>query len=90
MFQEYMGLSISRGKCTLCGNKPQALMDFWEVLGIPVTNAPLNYLGLPLVGGALRLIYFNGLFDKIFGRLEGWKIKLLSLEGTSTSLIFGE
>lgn len=42
---------------------------------------PLNYLGIPIVLGRLRLMHIQTVHDKVVGRMSGWQCKLLNPGG---------
>lgn len=55
--------------------------QFGNLLNFSIGHFPIKYLGIPLLNGVDRAIHFNGLWDKIYAWLSGWKSKLLSLGG---------
>ena len=46
---------------------------------IPITTNLGKYLGIPSITGRLHLGLFQHIVDRVDGRLDGWKFKLLSL-----------
>ncbi len=61
-------------------SQPQAA-DLAVILGCPVVNFPVKYLGLPLSPRPLCRADFLSLLEKLDNRLAGWKGQLLSRAG---------
>jgi hypothetical protein len=62
-------------------------IDLDDVLeGVPAVRAcfPIKYLGLPLILGRMRKADMQHIFDKITGRITGWRGKNMGLAGRST------
>ncbi len=62
-------------------------IDLDDVLeGVPAVRAcfPIKYLGLPLILGRMRKVDVQHIFDKITGRITGWRGKNMGLAGRST------
>lgn len=80
-FKDYTGLVINKEKSLITGNRNGATLHLSNVLGVPMVQLPLSYLGLPLYAGAPRNIYYTALVTKIGNWLNGWSSKLLSSGG---------
>ncbi|KAG5631524.1 hypothetical protein H5410_003241 [Solanum commersonii] len=52
-------------------------------------EAPLTYLGCPLIVGRPRIIYFSELINKVVNRITGWQSKILSYGGKVTLIKHG-
>lgn len=52
-----------------------------ELAGIPPTNNLGKYLGVPSIHGRITKELFNPILDKMDERLEGWKMRFLSIAG---------
>ncbi|GAA0160308.1 hypothetical protein LIER_16890 [Lithospermum erythrorhizon] len=50
-------------------------------MNIPIGVLPIKYLGLPLISKRMGMKDCKALVDKITGRLQGWKVKMLSYAG---------
>jgi hypothetical protein len=86
IFGDCSGLHVNLNKTEIfpirCSDEliSEALSDFPG----KICKFPGKYLGLPLHTRKLRRIEFQPLLDKIEGRLQGWKGKLMSLAGRET------
>jgi ribonuclease HI len=52
-----------------------------EAAGIPVTQRYDKYLGLPALIGKSRMAAFKGIKDRVWKRMQDWKVKFLSQAG---------
>jgi hypothetical protein len=52
-----------------------------EAAGIPITQRYDNYLGLPALIGKSRMAAFKGIKDRVWKRMQDWKVKFLSQAG---------
>jgi hypothetical protein len=52
-----------------------------EAMGIPSSQKYDTYLGLPALVGKSRTKAFKGFVDKVWKRIQDWKLKLLSQAG---------
>lgn len=55
--------------------------DVAHILGCPVGQVPIKYLGVPLHVDKLRREDIQPLVDKIIKRIAGWRGRLLSYSG---------
>ncbi|XP_059428496.1 uncharacterized protein LOC132162251 [Corylus avellana] len=69
--------SIFFSKNTSAANKQQIV----EAFGIPTSQRYDSYLGLSALVGRSRTQAFQGIKDRIWKRLQDWKVKLLSQAG---------
>lgn len=49
-----------------------------RITGMSRGTFPSLYLGVPIIQGRIKIIYFEHLVEKVRMKLEGWKAKLLS------------
>ena len=56
-------------------------MKISTVAKIPITANLGKYLGIPSITGRFHAGLFQDIMDRIDGKLNGWKTKLLSLAG---------
>ncbi|PKU60898.1 Putative ribonuclease H protein [Dendrobium catenatum] len=90
-FSKASGLFINTAKSTLIFSKSvnaSLVSTVAGCLGISNVAEVITYLGLPISATRLRMSHFQPLIDKIFGMLEGWKIKFLSFAGRVQFLKF--
>jgi hypothetical protein len=52
-----------------------------EVAGIPVNQRYDTYLGLPAMVGRSRIAAFKSIKDRVWKRLQDWKLQFLSQAG---------
>ena len=52
-----------------------------SIIPYPSNQCTSLYLGLPILMGNSKKRAFQGIIDKVLGRIEGWKAKSLSQEG---------
>ena len=55
-----------------------AKLQVQSLLGVPEIKEYEKYLGLPTVVGRQKKASFNYIKDRVWGKLQGWKEKLLS------------
>lgn len=55
-----------------------------RITGMVRGTFPFLYLGVPIIQGLIKIIYFEHLVEKVRRKLEGWKAKLLSFRGRLT------
>ncbi|XP_031124258.1 uncharacterized protein LOC116026974 [Ipomoea triloba] len=63
---------------------PRAAEDIATRLEVMKTDNLGRYLGVPSIHGRVTCQSFNVLLDRVTGRLEGWKTKMLSMVGRVT------
>ena len=56
------------------------------LLGVPKIKEYEKYLGLPIVVGRNKKASLNYIKDRVWGKLQGWKEKLLSQVGKEVLL----
>lgn len=57
-----------------------------NLLGVPKIKEYEKYLGLPIVVGRNKKASLNYIKDRVWGKLQGWKEKLLSQAGKEVLL----
>lgn len=55
-----------------------------RITGMTRETFPLWYLGVPIIQGRIKTIYFDHVVEKIRRKIDGWKVKLLSFGGRLT------
>ena len=80
-YEAALGQVINKEKTTLCfsRNIDEATQEAIKVaLDIPAIRYYEKYLGLPSLVGRNRTACFTQIKERIWGRMQGWKEKLLS------------
>ena len=83
-YEAASGQVINKEKTTLCfsRNTDEATQEAIKVtLDVPAIRQYEKYLGLPLLVGRNRTACFTQIKERIWGRMQGWKEKLLSQAG---------
>ena len=78
------GQKISLHKSSIAfsrDTKEETAMKISTVAKIPITANLGKYLGIPSITGRFHAGLFQDIMDRIDGKLNGWKTKLLSLAG---------
>ena len=57
-----------------------------DLLGVPEIREYEKYLGLPAVVGRNKRASLNYIKDRVWGKLQGWKEKMLSQAGKEVLL----
>ena len=82
-FGDATGLRINMAKSSVATIRCAGI-DMEEVLydftGRRV-SFPIEYLGLPLTLGRMRMVHLQYIQDRAKGKLEGWQGRLVSVEG---------
>ena len=84
-----LGQKINQGKTTLFFGQSISLLSknaIKNLLGVPEIKEYERYLGLPAVVGKNRMASLNYIKQRIWGKLQGWKEKLLSQTGREVLL----
>ena len=80
---------MSKEKTTLFFSKSVSLEvknSIKNYLGVPEIKEYEKYLGLPVVVGRNRRASLNFIKERVWGKIQGWKEKLLSLAGKEVLL----
>jgi hypothetical protein len=75
---------INAAKSSIRFNKNTSQTSFEAISRIiPYPSNPSKslYLGLPILMGNSKKRVFQGIIDKVLGRIEGWRAKTLSQAG---------
>ncbi|XP_059441970.1 uncharacterized protein LOC132174312 [Corylus avellana] len=83
-YEDALGQRLNNVKTSIYFSKNTSLVDREAILaasGIPASQSIDAYLGLPSMVGKSRTTAFRGVIDKVWKRLQDWKIKFLSRVG---------
>lgn len=82
-FSAVSGLSVSVNKSAvfLCGVEAVKGQRIRQILGMPLGELPIRYLGIPLHARSLRSHEYQGLVEKVRGKMRGWYARHLSYAG---------
>ena len=83
------GQKINQGKTTLFFGRsvsPVSRNAIKNLLGVPEIKEFEHYLGLPAMVGKNRRASLNYIKERVWGKLQGWKEKLLSQAGREVLL----
>ena len=89
VYEQASGQQINAGKTTLFFGKSmreETKNSIKLLLGVPKIKQYEKYLGLPAVLGKNRRASLNYIKDRVWGKLQGWKEKLLSQAGKKVLL----
>lgn len=88
-YERASGQELNANKTTIFfGGKvtDSAKLQVQNLLGVPEIMEYEKYLGLPTVVGRHKKASFNYIKDRVWGKLQGWKEKLLSQAGKEVLL----
>ncbi|XP_075665091.1 uncharacterized protein LOC142634702 [Castanea sativa] len=88
-YEVALGQKINSGKTTIFFSKNVSMSAKEQVqnlLGVPEIREYEKYLGLPAVVGRNKRASLNYIKDRVWGKLQGWKEKLLSQAGKEVLL----
>jgi hypothetical protein len=75
-------LNVSKTAIFFSRNTTEVIKEqILEVAGIPSSQRYDKYLGLPALVGKSRMKEFKGIRDRVWKRLQDWKLKLISQAG---------
>ena len=80
-YERALGQKLNSNKTTIFfgGNvTDSAKLQVQSLLGVSEIKEYEKYLGLPPVVGRHKKVSFNYIKDRVWGKLQGWKEKLLS------------
>jgi hypothetical protein len=83
-YETTSGQKPNNSKTTIyfsCNTPMATRQQILEAMGIPSSQKYDTYLGLPALVGKSRTKAFEGFVDKVWKRIQDWKLKLLSQEG---------
>lgn len=72
---------MSKSALYQAGRTQPTLQEKAHVLGIPLEQLPIRYLGLPLTTKSMTRLDYEPLIDKTRSRLLFWSSKSLSFAG---------
>lgn len=87
LYETCSGQTINKEKSSVCFSKncgETLRNEFLNSLGISQEAKSERYLGLPVYMGRSKTQMFNYLKDRVWKRIQGWKMKLLSSAGKDT------
>ena len=88
-YEKASGQRINKEKTTLFFSKVVPLAtknDIKNLFGVPEIKEYEKYLGLPAVVGRNRSASLNFIKERVWGKIQGWKEKLLSQAGKEVLL----
>ncbi|KAI0493618.1 hypothetical protein KFK09_023737 [Dendrobium nobile] len=81
-FASFSGLRVNSSKSKILFSKNSYLdQDISNILNIPISTAPIKYLGIPIFTRKLKICDFQPLIHKISVSLDSWKARTLSMAG---------
>jgi hypothetical protein len=89
LYEKASGQRLNNSKTSIffSKNTPQGDRDaLLERAGIPATQRYDTYLGLPALVGKSRISAFRSIIDRVWKRLQDWKLKFLSQAGKEVLL----
>jgi hypothetical protein len=84
IYENASGQRLNASKTSIFFSKNTTMEDRGQILeasGLPSTQRYDTYLGLPALVGKSRMTAFKGIIDRVWKRLQDWKLKLLSQAG---------
>ena len=84
LYEEASRQKMNANKTTIFFSRNTAVTDkeqIKEVAGIPTNQRYDKYLGLPSLVGRSRMKAFKSITDRVWKRLQDWKVKFLSQAG---------
>jgi hypothetical protein len=84
VYEDASGQRLNANKTSIFFSKNTSLEEkekILEVAGIPSSRRYDTDLGLPALVGKSRVAAFKGIIDKVWKRLQDWKLKFLSQAG---------
>ncbi|XP_031396135.1 uncharacterized protein LOC116207368 [Punica granatum] len=82
-FFQYLGLKLNSSKTEVyfAGMSQKDVSDMLKISSLRLGTLPVKYLGVPLVPGRLTDKECKPLIEKIFRRINSWRLKNLSFAG---------
>lgn len=82
LFSSFSGMEVNWAKSRVIFSKSlDQAQDLANILGIPLAQLPIKYLGLPLTKGKLCYRDCGALLTSVEKTLDRWKTKWLSYAG---------
>jgi hypothetical protein len=88
-YEESSGQRLNNNKTDIFFSKNTSMVDrekIVEIAGIPATQRYDSYLGLPALVGRSRVAAFRSIKERIWKKLQDWKVKFLSQAGKEVLL----
>ena len=89
LYEKASGQRINKEKTTLFFSKTVSMAvknDIKNFLGVPEIKEYEKYLGLPAMVGRNRSASLNFIKERVWGKIQGWKEKMLSQAGKEVLL----
>lgn len=79
-FSAMSGLEVNQGKSSVfvAGVPPHVKDQLLHILGFQEGSFPVRYLGVPLSPRRLLISDYEGLIQRLTGRVQSWSVKLRS------------
>jgi hypothetical protein len=84
LYEKASGQKLNNNKTSMFFSKNTTVVDkeaILEIVGVPATHCYDTYLGLPALVGKSRTTAFKGILDRVWKRLQDWKLQFLSQAG---------
>jgi hypothetical protein len=84
LYEKASGQKLNNNKTSMFFSKNTTVVDkeaILEIVGVPTTHCYDTYLGLPALVGKSRTTAFKGILDRVWKRLQDWKLQFLSQAG---------
>jgi hypothetical protein len=84
VYEEASGQQMNQSKTSIFFSRNTLAIEKEEILaiaGVPATQRYDKYLGLPTLVGKSRTTAFKNIIERVWKRLQDWKIKFLSQAG---------
>jgi hypothetical protein len=88
-YEEASGQKLNKDKTSIFFSRntsPEKKEEISRLLGLSATQCYEKYLGLPTMVGSSRYKAFKSIKDRVWSRLNDWKVKFLSQAGKEIRL----
>jgi hypothetical protein len=81
LYEKASGQKLNNNKTSMFFSKNTTVVDkeaILEIVGVPAIHCYDTYLGLPALVSKSRTTAFKGILDRVWKRLQDWKLQFLS------------